>query len=171
MEQGRAPARPSPAARQSPPLPKEPVWGGGGLPQGGGDNSWLGEAPPLLSRAAGRVWGVCQLPQVGPPSPPPPSPPPPPCAPHLQGTEFSSPAWEAQPRTGRATEDDTVPSPLKRGVPPPPNFSTRWLPPFAGGTLATGQCFASLSSLGTSRGRGLRWWPLGFLTGEGRYSF
>ena len=157
MEQGRAPPLRSPADRKRPPLPTDSVWGGGGLPQGGGDNSRLGEAPPLVPRVTGRVWGLCHLPQVGPPSPPPP---PPPAPPH-RGTQFPSPAWEAQPSTGRATEDETLHLPLKRGVPPTPNSSTKWSSPSAGGDLETGQCFLSfifsLSSLGTSGCRGLRW--------------
>lgn len=95
----------------------------------------MGEAPPLLPRVSGRVWGVCHLPQVGPPSPPPPAPPP--SAPRPQGTQFPSPAWEAQPNTARATEDETLHLPLKRGIPPTPNSSTRGFPPFSGGTLET----------------------------------
>lgn len=134
VEQGRAPPLRSPADRKSPPLPTDSVWGRGGLPQGGGDNSGLDEAPPLLPRVAGRVWGVCHLPQVGPPSPPPR----PPSPPHPRGTQFPSPAWEAQPRTGRATEDEALHLPLKRGVPPTPDSSTTWSPPSAAADVETG---------------------------------
>lgn len=133
VDRGRAPPLRSPTDRKSPQPLKDPVWGGGGFPQRGGDNSWLGEAPPLLPRVAGRVWGVCHLPQVGPPSPPPP-----PSIPRPQGTQFPAPAWEAPPGTGRVTEDVTCHLPLKRGVPATSNFSTRWFPPAAGGTLETG---------------------------------
>lgn len=122
VDPGRAPPVRSPTDRKSPQPLKDPVLGGGGFPQRGGDNSWLGEAPPLLPRVAGRVWGVCHLPQVGPPSPPPP-----PSAPLPQGTQFPAPAWEAPPGPGRVTEDATCHLPLKRG-------STLW-PPLSGLSL------------------------------------